>query len=476
MKQRPFIYLLNSSLLCLLFLTAILSGGCSGTPNYVSDTRQFSGTITKQLDSEYQVGDQKDLEVVNAQNQLSFTQAYLLAAQNDKKIAAILAEIDKANIDIDGAKSYRLPRFKLSADTDLPISSSDDAESELTGGVYVDYDIWRAVAVKDETVLRQALEEKSLHQLRLSLNALQKTLIKHLNRLAFLEYKTKKKQQALELALNARALAKIYTQNQRVGPEVLVGWESRIETLEVELENNGQELVAERYAVADLLGQNVTQQVTISDTEGILEQQQSTSNDTSSPSEVWTKHSEARLYELDLIAAEVAMSLVRLERLPKINASLGLGSIPLNNDLDTASSVVHFSLSMPLLDMGDYQRKFAKSRINRDRVKREMRLNATRLWNRMQVAKSVYEMTEQKLNRLDQSVAKAHERIKQKSILVEQTKIDNLSVLLDKINMVDLEILHQEAQITLRGAADDLRFAAGDDIVADSVDKIIETL
>lgn len=453
----------------LLVCICLYLSSCTKTADYVEDSKTFTTQLVEQLEAEQNLDNSET-------HSLTFAQACLEAARNDRDIVTILEKLNQANVEVAGVSTHLWPRLNLSANSEIPLTSSDDAEFDLYGGIYFDYDIRRAIAVSDESTLRGAQADQNRLKLRLGINLLQRKLKNYLNHIQFLTYKTEKKLQALELSREAFTLAKVYAQQKRLDVAALASWKSRITRLEIELAAVRNQLKAQQYAINDLIGRNVLQPIVITDLDSILEVDNKEIYAKYTPSEIWRKHSEARLYELELIAAEAGAHLVALERLPEVNAQLGLGSIPLDSSDTNASSLVRLTLSMPLYDFGDHSRKVAKTHITRDRVRDSMKSNITKLFNRVQLAQGAYMVAQDTLLQATRAVEEANVLISKKNLLISKTRGDNLGLYPDKIHLTDLEIFQREAVTSLRKAADDFRFAAGDDIVAQTVTELIDTL
>ncbi len=443
--------------------------GCSDPASYVDHSRSFSETLLKEIDRELTVqGDGRQL-------QLTFRQACLDCVKNDRNISSLIEKYRQANIELSGVSTHLWPRLNLGVTSEIPLST-EDGDFDLNGGVYLNYDIRRAIATGDETALKKAQADQQLLQLRLAISVLQKKLKDHLGQISLLSFKTEKKKQALNLARSALELARVYAGQEKIDASILGSWTKVISGLESELDTLGTLLKAEQFAVSDMLGKSVYQEVVITDIDKIFEEYLPAPESEFSPSGIWNNHDEARLYELELIAAEVGAQLVALERLPQIDAEIGLGDIPLEGNANKTSSLMRLSVSMPLYDFGDHSRKVALTEITRHRVKNSMSFNMTRLFNRARMARSAYTAAQAKFAQAVSAVAEGKQLIARKTLLISELRGDNFSLFQDKINLTHLEILQKEAETAVWKTADDLRYASGDDIYPESINALIDAL
>lgn len=453
----------NLFYLCLTIPVFNILYGCTASNDYVSESKIFINQITEQVETEI-VDERNDANV-----EISFKEACIEAAQNDKNILSLQEKLRQSQIEVSGVHSHLWPRLKLNLNSDIPITSKDDSEFDLTGGFYLDYDIRKAIAISDETTLRKAAAEQNILKLQLSLILLQGNLKKLLNQIALLHFKVEKKTQALDLSRNAFHLAKIYAAENKLDSLALASWKKRVDSLEVELTNLRNQLKGEQYALSDLLGRNIGKPLTIVNTDQHITDNSSPPTDQLAAAQIWEKHIEARLYELELIAAEAAAQLVALERLPQIDAELGLGDIPLENSDTGASSLLRLNLSLPLYDFGDHSRKVAKAQIVKDRVRSSLKSKITKLYNRAQLASIAHASAKDNLKQATATLENMKELIARKKILISESRADNLGLYPDLINRMNLEIFQLEAVHNVERTADELRFAAGENIVDNSI-------
>jgi len=473
--QGTYALLWGAGIRIVLALVLVILSGCSSKTNYVDNSRDFSRDIVHRLEKNHRLKTTMEEEKPTEQELIfSFHELLLRAAQNDKGILLILADLKKDHLEIEGARSYLWPRLNVSLDAREPLTG--DYEVDVTGGVFADYDIWKAIAVKDEMVLRKALVEKNLNQLRLTLQNLQLNITEQLLSISFIEEKYQNKQRELELSRKAYVLAKVYGQQQNLNFSSLLAWKNRVNVLEAELKKIEQERTLKESLISDLLGMDVEQKITIKDWNQLSRNLSQVSERNVTLSKIWDRHSEARLYELELVAAEVALDLMAYEKLPKIGATIGVGSVPLRNELDPASAVLQIKMSMPLFDQGDYKRKLARRRIDRDRIKQQMKLTVTHFWNRYQLARSAFRQAEKRVALLEKTIEESRKQVEKGKVLVTEGRGNNLNLYLEKIATIDVEILKQEALMGVKIAANKLRYASGDDSVFESIETIVEAL
>ncbi len=455
--------------ICLILGVCNTLYGCSSKKDYVANSEEFINDLTEQVEAEIADG-RKSNEV-----EISFRQACIEAAQNDKSIRALLEKLEQAQVEVEGVNTHLWPRLKLSANSDIPLSSADNVDFDLSGGLYLDYDIRKAISTNDETTLRKAAVDQNVLKLRMAIGLLQGKVKKLLNQISLLNFKVKKKAQALKISRDSFQLAKIYASENKLNSLNLASWKKRVDSLEIELLSLQNQLKGQRFALSDLLGRNVEEPISIIDAGQTITINSSPKIAKITPALVWKNHTEARLYELELIAAEAAVQLIALERLPQIDAELGIGDIPLEKS-ESASSLLRLTVAFPVYDFGDHSRKLAKTQISRDRVRKSLKSKITKLYNRAQMASIAHANAKDHLKQATSTLEESKELIERKKILISESRADNLGLYPDLISSINLEIFQQEALLNVERTAVELRFATGEDTVDDSIVDIIKDL
>ncbi len=456
--------------ICFVLLTTLGLAGCSKV-QYKENVQNYTSSILFDLDKKV-ASQSPSAEEFAEKVTLTFAEACQKAAFADQQILSTLSELQKSSIDVDDAETHRLPRLSARVEAELPLNEHYDDDFELTGGLYFKYDIWKAVAQPDEVALRRSLVEKNLAQLHLHLNRIVGEVSKHLATLSLLDYQILKKSEALENAQKGFDIVELYAKQNRVKPLELSIWKKEIYTIYGELNQTEQKKREEYDSFLSLLGVPPNQIITISGSEEMMAKILEVPDKLPTPSEIWAIHSEARLAEVQYIAAEVLVKLTEMERYPKFDASLGIGSIPLTGNDEQASSLFQLSMSLPLWDAGDQQRKIAKAQIDRDAVKDRMQLKVLSLWRKAKRAKLLYGGAleyEKNLNNISKDSSEFYQG---REKLMEEKRLDRLEILRDRIDLTHSAILKKEAEIKIREAAANYRFAAGYDII----DNIIPSL
>jgi hypothetical protein len=460
----------------LLWLGCTLSG-CQAKQQYQDQLTTYSSAFLSQLDEKYQRG-QKDASQSDEakQHNLSVQQALILAAKNDEEVLAFLAEMRKAKIDVTDALSHRWPRLDLRAQAEIPTGGTHDNIDEFTGGAYFKYDILKAVAVGDEHALRQALVSREFEKLKIVLNGLMKKVLHQLTQISFLQYKIERRTDTLNKAKSAYAIAKIYTQNSETNGTLLQTWKSKIDTLSFDLKKSQQELQAAQITLAHMMGLMNAQDITLTDRQEILAPYSSMADTIPAPSEIWSKHSEARIAEAEYIASEVNVKLAQIEGWPRLQTTLGLGNVPFASSGETTETLFKLSVEYPLLDLGDTSRKVKKAEITRDLAQLRLSKKAFELVGRAQEAGGIFHAAKENYNDLDASCAEINERLQSGKILLAQSRLNALEFALAELDVAEAEIMRREALAKVEEAGGDFRFSIGEDVIAGMSPVLLKNL
>jgi outer membrane protein TolC len=216
--------------------------------------------------------------------------------------------------------------------------------------------------------------------------------------------------------------------------------------------------------------------VKITDRQDVLAPYLSMSDQVPAPSEIWSKHSEARLVEVEFIAAEVNVKLARMEGWPRLQTSFGLGNVPLAGKSDTTGSLLQVSVDLPLWDGGDNERKVAKAEITRDFVKSRLSKKAFDLSNRAKEASYMFHTARENYRDLDGSFIEKNEQLQNESILLAENRLNTLELTLAQLNVIEADILRQEALAKMQEAGGNFRFSIGEDVIKDLVPILLDNL
>jgi outer membrane protein TolC len=461
----------------LLFWISWAASGCSGNKQYQSEAKDFSSTFLIPMDKQHFHEKGNVLPSQQGQDRaLSVQQASILAAQNDEKVLAILSELKKAKIDVKDALTHIWPRFDLHTQADIPVKADNDQKTEFTGGAYVKYDVWKAVAVDDEHALRQALVNKELEQLKIVLNGLLEKILHQLAQISFLDYKIQKRGDSITKAKNAYEIAKAYAQHSEADEALVQTWRSRIDSLTLDLKKSEQELRSIKHSFAYMIGRGNTADVDITDMKTVLSSYGSLPENVPSPSEIWSRHSEARLAEVEYVAAAVSVKLMQMESWPRLQTSLGLGKVPLTDRNDTAATLLQVSINLPLWDLGDNERKVAKAEITRNLAKSRLQKKALDLYNRAQEASFIFHAAQENYRDLSTSSADMNKRLQNGSILLAQNRLNPLEGTLAQLNVIEADIMCRDAQARIQEAGGKFQFSLGEDVIKDTIPVLLDNL
>jgi outer membrane protein TolC len=469
-------------LICILLLFTVswATSGCLGKTKYRDEIKDLSSTFLAPMDEKHFNDQRNALQGQEAQEtqqkSLSVQQASILAAERDEEVLALLAELKKAKIDVIDALSHRWPRLDFRTQADIPVNGDSDKKVDYTGGAYFKYDIMKAVVADDEHAMRQAFVNKELEKLKIVLNGLLKKILRQLSQISFLDYKIQKRNDSLVKAKTAYEIAKAYVQQNEVDGSLVQSWKSRIDTISIDLKRSEQELRTIKHSLAYMVGFSNTTVMDITDMHAVLSLYASMSDTVPAPSEIWSRHSEARLAEVDYIAAEVNIKLLQMGSWPRLTTSLGLGNVPLTSNGDTTATLLQVSVDFPLWDMGDNARKVEKAETTRDFVKSRLTKKAFDLSNRAQEASYLFHAAQENLKDLDGSFIEMNNRLKNENILLAQNRLNSLEFTLAELNVIEADILRQDALAKMQEAGGNFQFSIGEDVIKDIVPILLEKL
>lgn len=460
----------------MVWLGCTLSG-CQAQHHYQDQLTAYSATFLPQLDEKYRRGQKDDSRSEEPkQHNLSVQEAVILAARNDEEVLAFLSEMRKAKIDVTDALSHRWPRLDLRAQAEIPTGGAKDNIDEFTGGAYFKYDILKAVAVGDEHALRQALVSMEFEKLKIVLNGLMKKVLHQLTQISFLQYKVERRTDTLDKAKSAYAIAKIYAQNSDTSGALLQSWKTKIDTLSLDLKKSQQELMAAQITLAHIMGLMNAAGITFTDKQEVLGRYLSMADTVPAPSEIWSKHSEARIAEAEYIASEVNVKLAQIEGWPRLQTTLGLGNVPLASSGETTETLFKLSLEYPLIDLGDTDRKVKKAEITRDLAQSRLSKKAFDLAGRAQEAGGIFHAAKENYNDLDASCAEINKRLQSGKILLAESRLNALEFASAELDVADAEIMRREALAKMEEAGGDFRFSMGEDVIAGMLPVLLKDL
>ncbi len=474
MKKHKGWYALTNVLLLLWICCA--ASGCQSSQQYRDEVKDLSSAFLVPMDTRYLHDEKGSRPLDGRARSLTVRQASILAAENDEKILAMLAELRKAKIDVKDALTHVWPRFDLHTQADIPVNADTDQDNQLTGGVYIKYDIWKAIAVPDEHALRQALVNKELNQLKIALNGLLKNILHQLTQIDFLQYKIGRRSQSLTKAKNAYRIVQAYAEQNEVSDAVVQSWKSRIDALTLDLRKARQELRAIRHSFAHMMGFDTRQDIDITDMQTVLTSYESLSGTVPAPSKIWARHDEARLAEADYIAAAVNVKLKKMEGLPQVQTSLGFGKVPLTDTTDTAATLFQVSVNLPIWDLGDNERKVVKAEITRNLAKAHLKKEAVDLYDRAREAGSLLHAARRNYRELNASYVEMDKRLQDMSILMSENLLNPLEDTLAQLNVTDADIMRRDALARIRETGGDFEYSIGEDVIKGMIPVLMKDL
>lgn len=417
---------------------------------------------------------QKSSTAKGEENTLNLREASLLSAKNDPLFTGLLLQLSYHRLDQAQAESIVWPRLDLQVGYDQPIAG-DNGSGEFTGGVFARYDIWKAIFSKDLANYHVA-EVRKTRLSALSLlkqKSLQLFLLEQERRALLRERKLR--DQLLALATNGRKLCQAYAGMGQAGPEEATFWSLAVIQEEKGVRENESKLEENQGKLQGMLGTMGAESVSVNIPEEAW-MRAPVDEGTLLPSEVWKSRDQARVLEMELVMAELAVLAAEREMLPNINLGLGLGQIPLGSTNETSSAVLQFGVSMPLLDFGDHRRKVAKAKRLRDQKKIQIEKAAISFWREAQVshqrlvqAKRGQVLAERLVRELEGSYA-----VQEKMTLANQ--LGQLALLKTERSLLAMKIEKNAADLHLLGLAASARVALGKPLIEGLTEDILQAL
>lgn len=444
-----------------LFVLLFLVTGCADLTSYQSQVAEHTSTFLPRLDQD--LIDRKLRANLEHETSLSFREACLQAAMVDVKLVELLAGLEKSKINVESAASNIWPRLDMRLKAELATADSDGDSVEPTGGIFIRYDIVKALTSGDEKAIREAYVLKDIVNIKLAVNRLAQKLYTQMARISSAEFTLQKRKEILDMTRKTLALAHIYGEQKRIKSEIIWQWEANVDRQNVNVLQAEQELLVAERTFNGFLGLSGATKIAISDKEPLLGEDLIVDHALPSASTIWSQHGQARLAEINAIAAEANLKLAKISGWPQVTADFGVGSIPLSTQSDTSDSVVTLSVQMPLIDMGDHRRKVAEAAITLDFVKTGLEKVAEMLWINGDNAFLRYRQTQKHYRYITALYDKVMNEQNEKKKLYEENYIDTLDVVPQRIQLMEIQIQTKEAGYRVQEAAIEYNLAVGND-------------
>jgi len=452
-----------------------MTGGCAPTPDYRGQLDKYLQNMVSRLDRE--LGPEAGDNLSAGPLSLTFRKACLRAALNDPNIMNSLAELQSRRLDVEQARSYVWPRLELQARAEAPLEGSwDDPDHTLTGGLFLRFDLWKAMFSSAEVQARQAGIKKTIEETRLALELIAHKLRLKLAQLDALEREVALRKKIAEDASQALKLMEAYGRMNRIDMAALWRSEAKADDSRARLREAEARLAAEQRSLARFLGLNGRQKFGVADTPEIFVADSVRAREDLSVSQVWARRGEARLAEMELLAAEVGVTLAEKGRLPRISASVGVGSIQLSSQDEEAASVVQLEFTLPLLDFGDNARRVAKARSARDLARRKVERLARHLWQEAgETAVGLSEVMA-RTDMVKDLLTRMRRQNELNQRLVDQRSIEPVEALSFRMELWEMEITYEKALLALKQAASAYRLSHGEPFAPGLADELFQDL
>lgn len=300
---------------------------------------------------------------------LSMAQAMELAIAGSAQLTSVQNQYAQDSIEVEQAQSEFWPRFTAEATVEYPIGEAFDSSRNLTGGIFVRYDLMQAFFSDDIAAVRLAEGKKTTERINQLTKEIYYDLLSTLARIEYFDSSVLQAESAFAVAKDAQErMASIGT--KRFGtPDDALRLEQEVSAWKTRLtELRGRRLLTKNELLRTLKVQPSTS-LEVTDYGAFFPSPQKVLKTEPTDREhfirAWHQRNDVRMAELDLFVSEMNIIAAKRKRLPHVTASIGVGHINLETEDENAALVPSFGISMPILDMGDSRRCISKAEVSR---------------------------------------------------------------------------------------------------------------
>lgn len=430
-----------------IILNAALSG-CSFFANPHKEYKDYCDKLFLTLDG--QVRSQELLPKVSGV--IQFSEACLRAVSNNPNVIFKINEMKNKKLDVTGADTLVWPRLSLRATSSLAISDNDDERNKSSGGLYFDYDIWRAVFSRYEVDFHKAEMQLIIKSVELEVESVIKLVYLKAAEIKAWERQVDTCRQLLELAETGLYQVRELSDAAHVDMSSQWKWEAIVQEHKAKLWESKSRLKEARRALAKVIGVFTDEVTGVADLPEILSGEAYNYQQALLPSEVWKRRHEALIAEAELMHAEFSIQKSWWKRLPRINAAFGVGDVQSSFSNDVFPFVAELTIDLPLWDWGDSRRETEKAVNTRDMARKKIEKLSVNLWLESQHAHEQLDETREGYNIAVGRLAAVQEKVRFGEIMLEERIIDPMRLIELKSNFGKAEINREKAALKLQQA------------------------
>jgi len=399
---------------------------------------------------------------------LAFEEAFCRAISASPEIRALELALKQADIDAAQAKSIVLPRISAGISVKAPIgASSIDPDNSLELGVYVNYDIIKAVFYKDAVAVEKALILTKAKQLSYEVKKIFHRLMRRNVEIDFALKQKSIRHDALSDAQKALARVQRFRLLSKKTMKVVQGWESEVIQHKSALKSAEMVLNLKHQGLQQILRRCPGEKINVIGWEKLIPDiavfTDAWFEEGVKLDEVFKNRVEIQLKKLELFLAELGIEAAKRKKIPRIRASVGLGRIATDwSDNDTAPFVPEISVSMPLFDMGDVKRSIARAKIKRELAQEKLAAIAHGVVDQLYDARTGLEHADKRMNLAKETLAIASARIQAVEKLVSVNREEPIIFYAARIRAAKAQIAYLQGVRDLKLAVLNLQASLGE--------------
>lgn len=424
---------LNSVFQVVLAFAMILLSGCGMSRNAALSTNQFIGSVVSSLDN---ATDQRVQGLASESD--TFLDLCLKRALGGEEIRMLLVEVNNSFLDIEAAKSAVWPRIGLGGSVAFPL---DGSSNQYDIGLIMKFDVWSVLFANEQAAYKAALYYRNRISLQLALSNIVWDTYLGIERDQLLTFKTDAQQSLAEDAAEGARLAQLYCNAGKADIRLLHKWQALEETNKAGV----LALRLDSLAPGGKPGYPSIREYSLpADFNQVTEAAENIPIPPASPSAVWKSRLDGQLVTIELLAAETALRLGDIKRLPQFHISTGVGRFLINDNKDVPG-IVRLGIDYPILDFGDHRRDMSKIRAGRDMFKEKAKRIAASMWEDALTADKGTRLSSESLREAQKAVTRASMIMEDGSKLLAAGRIDSLEYITMRMELKRMEMAQREA-------------------------------
>lgn len=409
-----------------------------------------------------------------AQTSFTMQQALARAVATSAEYRSSEYSLTLAQIESQQADSEIWPRLSIEGLYEIPLDNTN-ADSGVEGGIRINYDLTRALFRRDLQKSAAIKRQRALIQAQVILNKLSRSVFK-----LVAEWQVLKQQiQVIDKALDA-----LYQEQKTLnsiagikGLPLAGNW--RIDEEVHKYQRLKRKATSRSKQLSQQLGLSLriteTTDFEIIDADKVLSdvtaQYTSQQSMQLQLSQTLQQRSDIRLAVLDIMTSVLNLRKSEIERLPRIGLSVGYGDFDLQTTDNNAGTFASLTVSMPLFDFGDFDRKHETAQIMEKNARDQFRALGRQAHNELRSAVAELDIAQADYKDAEQWYEKAHSRLLSMERLYQNNQIDRKDHLQAILTATATSLEMLEAKLRLYNAAVALSSVRADKLLSFQADK-----